>query len=43
MMDLMVTGPRDGKVDLGLSAMAHLAVESFAKQLGIHRLATTIH
>tara|TARA_B110000977_G_scaffold45737_1_gene62164 strand:- start:423 stop:842 length:420 start_codon:yes stop_codon:yes gene_type:complete len=43
MMDLMVTGPRDGKVDLGLSAMAHLAVENFAKQLGIHRLATTIH
>lgn len=41
-MDIIVTGPRGAELDLGLTAYTHLAVKSFAKQLGISRLHTII-
>lgn len=41
-MDIAITGPKNGAVDTGLTAYTILAVRSFAKQLGISRLKTTI-
>ena len=41
-MDIIVAGPKGGKVDVGLQAYVHLAVRSFAKQLGISKLKTVI-
>lgn len=42
-MIVSFAGPRGGKLDSGLEAYATLALQSFAKQLGIHRLKTEIH
>jgi len=41
-MDLYVSGPREGKVPTSLQASIMLAAKSFAQQLGINRLKTTI-
>ena len=37
-----MTGPRGGKVDVGLQTYALLAIESFSRQLGISRLRINI-
>lgn len=37
-----ITGPRGGKLQTDLQAMALLAIDSFSKQLGISRLKTNI-
>ena len=42
-MDITVTGPRGAQLDFGLQAYATLAIQSFAKQLGISRLRTNLH
>ena len=42
-MNISVTGPRGAELDLGLQAYATIAIKSFAKQLGIHRLRTNLH
>lgn len=41
-MIVFFAGPRGGKLDSGLEAYTTLALRSFAKQLGIHRLKTNI-
>lgn len=41
-MIVSITGPRGGKINKDLQAMALLATESFAKQLKINRLKTNI-
>ena len=41
-MQVLVTGPLGGTVQLDLHANIVLAVKSFAQQLGINRLKTTI-
>jgi hypothetical protein len=41
-MQVLVTGPRGGAVQLDLNANINLAINSFAKQLGINRLKTLI-
>lgn len=41
-MNISITGPQGGKLDIGLQAYATMAVRSFAKQLGISRLKTNI-
>jgi len=41
-MDISIQGPKGGQLDHGLQAYATLAVRSFARQLGIQRLKTTI-
>jgi len=41
-MQVLVTGPRGGAVQLDLHANIMLAVKSFAEQLGINRLKSTI-
>ena len=41
-MNVCVTGPNGGQVQLDLHANIVLAVKSFAEQLGINRLKTTI-
>ena len=41
-MQVLVTGPLGGTVQLDLNANIVLAVKSFAQQLGINRLKTTI-
>ena len=42
-MKVSFSGPRSGKLDIGLQASALMAINSFAKQLGIRRLHTNIH
>ena len=37
-MQVLVSGPRGGKIDIGLTSYITLAVEDFAKQLGIEKL-----
>jgi hypothetical protein len=41
-MMVSFSGPRGGKLDVGLQAFALLAMKSFAKNLGINRLRTNI-
>ncbi len=41
-MNVFVTGPNGGQVQLDLQANVALAVQSFAEQLGINRLKTNI-
>lgn len=41
-MKVYFSGPRDGKLDKGLQASALMAIDSFARQLGIRRLHTNI-
>ena len=41
-LDIAVTGPRGGQLSPGLTAYTVLAVKSFAKQLGISRLKSSI-
>ena len=38
-----MTGPRGGKLNIDLQSMTLVAMNSFAKQLGISRLKTNIH
>lgn len=42
-LDITVSGPRGAQLDFGLDAYARLAIQSFAKQLGISRLRTNLH
>lgn len=41
-MDLWICGPKEGELPKSLQGMVTLACESFARQLGISRLKTTI-
>ena len=41
-MVVFFEGPKGGKIDIGLQAYATHALNSFAKQLNIHRLKTNI-
>jgi len=41
-MVVSFSGPRGGKVDMGLQNYALMAINNFAKQLGIRRLRTAI-
>ncbi len=41
-MGIWVSGPQGGEVPVTLNAMATMAAMSFCKQLGIHRLKTSI-
>jgi len=42
-MVVEMTGPRGGKLNIDLQSMTLVAMNSFAKQLGISRLKTNIH
>jgi hypothetical protein len=41
-MKVAFSGPKDGKLDMGLQASALMAINHFAKSLGIRRLHTNI-
>jgi len=41
-LEISVTGPRNGRIDLMRQAYTTIAVKHFAKQLGINRLALNI-